>query len=347
MTAISKSWVTIADSAVDPDSPVDTTLMTGLRDDLVHVREWLGASYYAGAVQDHNHDGVNSAMMPIGPNLLRNGSFDGGSGLDGWTQTPYTDGSISVNTSNESDGVNCVAITSTVLANGGGYITSDEYVPAVYGRAYTLGGLVHASVANVSSKVEIKWYDQAKALVSSSTLQSSSATPTSATEWIATAVAPSTAKYMRVVVTGGVPATGSATGTVYFDALYLSATITRAYLDGSSTLANGVTAVTQSVGNNSTLVATTAFCENGFVNNDIYDSGVGCITHVMKGMQAAWANNEAVSGANLTRVYQSSIAATQWTQGPACSGTWRNISGTSVPYEVTPVGYVVVAQRIS
>lgn len=63
MTAISKSWVTIADAAVDPDSPLDTTLMTGLRDDVVHLREWLGASYYAGAEQDHNHDGVNSKLV--------------------------------------------------------------------------------------------------------------------------------------------------------------------------------------------------------------------------------------------------------------------------------------------
>ena len=43
MAAISKAWVTIADSAVDPDSPGDATLMTGIRDDLVHLREWLGA----------------------------------------------------------------------------------------------------------------------------------------------------------------------------------------------------------------------------------------------------------------------------------------------------------------
>ena len=60
MPAISKSWVTIADGAVDPDSPIDAALMTGLRDDLVHLREWVGAAYVAGAVQDHDHDGENS-----------------------------------------------------------------------------------------------------------------------------------------------------------------------------------------------------------------------------------------------------------------------------------------------
>lgn len=60
MTAISKAWVSIADSAVDPDSPIDQALMEGIRDDLVHLREWVGAGYFAGAVQNHDHDGTNS-----------------------------------------------------------------------------------------------------------------------------------------------------------------------------------------------------------------------------------------------------------------------------------------------
>lgn len=63
MGAISKAWVAIADTAVDPDSPIDAALMTGLRDDVVHLREWVGASYVGGAVQDHNHDGANSAAI--------------------------------------------------------------------------------------------------------------------------------------------------------------------------------------------------------------------------------------------------------------------------------------------
>lgn len=63
MPAISKAWVSILDAAVDPDSPIDTALMTGLRDDLVHLREWLGAAYTAGATQNHTHDGTNSALV--------------------------------------------------------------------------------------------------------------------------------------------------------------------------------------------------------------------------------------------------------------------------------------------
>jgi len=66
MPAISKAWVTIADGAVDPDSPLDSVLMTGIRDDLIHLREWLGAGFFAGAVQDHDHDNVNSKTPVLG-----------------------------------------------------------------------------------------------------------------------------------------------------------------------------------------------------------------------------------------------------------------------------------------
>lgn len=58
MAAPSKSYTSIVDSQVDADSPLDTTLMTSLRDNIVHLREWLGGSYTAEV--DHDHDGVNS-----------------------------------------------------------------------------------------------------------------------------------------------------------------------------------------------------------------------------------------------------------------------------------------------
>jgi microcystin-dependent protein len=37
--------------------------MTGLRDDVVHLREWIGAGFTAGAEQNHDHNGVNSAAV--------------------------------------------------------------------------------------------------------------------------------------------------------------------------------------------------------------------------------------------------------------------------------------------
>jgi hypothetical protein len=223
MTAISKAWVTVADAAVDPDSPIDAQLMTGLRDDLINLREWLGASYFAGAIQDHNHDGANSALVPVGPNLLRNGSFENG-GTAGWTITQYTGGTVATNTSNPLDGATSLAFTSTVLANGGGDATSNEYVPVTEGNSYSLYLAVQAlaSVANISSKAEILWYDKTKASVSASTVYSSSNTPIVLTEVALAITAPSTARFMRVKLTAPVPATGSNTGTIVFDGLVLS-----------------------------------------------------------------------------------------------------------------------------
>ena len=61
MTAPSKSFTVIPDADIDPDSPITTGLMTSYRDNDVHLEEWLGLSFTAA--QDHDHDGVNSAVV--------------------------------------------------------------------------------------------------------------------------------------------------------------------------------------------------------------------------------------------------------------------------------------------
>lgn len=63
MTVPSKNWTNIADTQVDADSPIDSTLITAIRDDLVHLKEWLG--YGFTAAQAHNHDGFNSAGATV------------------------------------------------------------------------------------------------------------------------------------------------------------------------------------------------------------------------------------------------------------------------------------------
>ncbi len=63
MAALSEPFVTIADASVDPDSPITTSLMLALKRNDIHLREWIGASFFAGAEQDHNHDGNNSALI--------------------------------------------------------------------------------------------------------------------------------------------------------------------------------------------------------------------------------------------------------------------------------------------
>lgn len=235
MTAISKPWVTLTDAATDADSPVDQALVQGLRDDTVHLREWLGASYTAGAVQDHDHDGVNSALVPVGPNALRNGSFE--SGTTGWTLSAYTGGTLATNAANEADGAACLAITSTVLANGGGVALSDEYIPCLGGHPVTARWSWKGSVASISARFEVVWYDDTKTIISATQLGNTTSAPTTATTMEEVATAPATARFYQVRLTGGVPATGAATGTVYFDGIYAGAL--RGLVTGAATAATG------------------------------------------------------------------------------------------------------------
>lgn len=62
MTAPSKSFTVIVDTRIDVDSPLDESLMEDLRDNDIHLEEWLGGSYVAAV--DHDHDGVNSKLLP-------------------------------------------------------------------------------------------------------------------------------------------------------------------------------------------------------------------------------------------------------------------------------------------
>lgn len=68
MPSPSKNFTIISDSAIDADSPIDTTLMTGLRDNDIHLQEWLGKDYTAAP--NHNHDGINSASATVGDGAI-------------------------------------------------------------------------------------------------------------------------------------------------------------------------------------------------------------------------------------------------------------------------------------
>lgn len=60
--AFTYSYSTIADSAIDPDSPIDTALMTAIRNDIVYLYEYIGGKSFTPA-EPHNHNGVNSALV--------------------------------------------------------------------------------------------------------------------------------------------------------------------------------------------------------------------------------------------------------------------------------------------
>lgn len=153
-------------------------------------------------------------------NAIFNGSFE--SDGDGWTITPFTGGSSSFNTSNDMDATKALAITSTVLANGGAEAISGQFIGCTGGDVYGFGAAVKASAINISCKIEVVWYNDAQSQISVSTVYSSSNTPTDKTRVGNALQAPDAARFYRVKLTGGVPAVGSGTGTVYFDGVVAS-----------------------------------------------------------------------------------------------------------------------------
>ncbi len=227
MTAISKSYVIPTDAATDADSPIDQALMQGLRDCIIFVKEWLGESFTAGAVQDHNHDGVNSALVEIGPNAIRNGSFE--SDEQGWTISDYTGGSHAINTANDMDGAKCLAFTSTSTANGGGVAVNGEYRSCTGLALIYLKAAIKASVANVSSRIRVIWYDDAQAQISTTDFYTSTSTPTTQTNAGGVVSVPASARFYRIELVGGVPGSGSATGTIYFDGVEAAPVMLDAY----------------------------------------------------------------------------------------------------------------------
>jgi len=74
MAAPTYAWSNITASMVDSDSPLNETLMTYIRQNLIHLEEWLGASYTAA--QDHDHDGVNSKKVTgVGTDAVDQGAI--------------------------------------------------------------------------------------------------------------------------------------------------------------------------------------------------------------------------------------------------------------------------------
>lgn len=68
MAAPTFSWNEITSAATDAESPIDTTLMEGLRRNLVHLNEWLGSGFTPAI--DHDHDGLNSKSVVLADSVV-------------------------------------------------------------------------------------------------------------------------------------------------------------------------------------------------------------------------------------------------------------------------------------
>lgn len=68
MAAPTYSWNAISPAQTDADSPIDTTLMEGMRQNLVHLKEWIGAGFTPAT--DHDHDGINSKSVVLANSVV-------------------------------------------------------------------------------------------------------------------------------------------------------------------------------------------------------------------------------------------------------------------------------------
>lgn len=126
------AFTTISSSLLAAGKAVTTSLLTNL--------------YNNGLSNKERLDAIDSSPSPVGANEMRNGSFETVvSGLpanwDAWSL--YTGATAAIDTTSKLGGKNALAFTTLSAANGGGTITSSEYIPVV-------GGSIHSAKATVS-----------------------------------------------------------------------------------------------------------------------------------------------------------------------------------------------------
>tara|TARA_R110000803_G_scaffold210784_1_gene283734 strand:+ start:2236 stop:3396 length:1161 start_codon:yes stop_codon:yes gene_type:complete len=168
--------------------------------------------------------------VAISAPAVKNGSFENGTvGANqtpaSWTWTAYTGGTraISSTTGEQSHGQNGVKITHpSGGSNGGGYLTTDDFIPCTVQKLLFIAWEMKVSAANgAQNKVTIFWYkkDQtASAVTNSSVIYDDTAGTTSWTQCMSGAQPPSDATFFKIRVTGGDTATDPGSSTdIFFD----------------------------------------------------------------------------------------------------------------------------------
>jgi hypothetical protein len=161
-----------------------------------------------------------------------NFSFEIDNDVDGvpdeWTWTAYTGGTIAMVNSKQHSGTKSVAITHPGGAsNGGGYITTTDFIPVGKSEHRFLSFAIETTVAGMDCRAHVLWYDKDLSLISTDIVYASTANPTSAFE-VKHAdkdtggdelISPSTAVYAKIRLFGG-HSDVTTGGTAYFDTVY-------------------------------------------------------------------------------------------------------------------------------
>jgi hypothetical protein len=182
-----------------------------------------------------------------------NGSFeldsDSDSVPDEWVKTlPWPGGSFAIEGTDVIHGAKAIRFTHPGgSGNGGGYITSKNFIECTEKRLLILKWLHKSSVAGMLDKVEVIFYDRVKAQIGSPTVAYTSTTnPTTWTEQSAVITPPSTARFFKIQITGG-DVSVTTGGTSYWDGVEYSQLNEYSEL-AASTLADGVLTFTHGLG---------------------------------------------------------------------------------------------------
>lgn len=183
--------------------------------------------FTSGGVQSSSAsaDGINpqEASSQNVPNLVVNGSFETDTNEDGtpdgWVLTEYTGSTNGKVSSDQRHGANCMQFTST--GSGGGFIISQDFIEVNTDVTQTFAFSLISTDAGVRNLVEILWYDEGQASISTTTIyDEATANPTSWTRYTFQATPPADANYAKVRMYG-CHSSDSTSGTTRYDDVQL------------------------------------------------------------------------------------------------------------------------------
>ena len=141
---------------------------------------------------------------------------------EGWTLEAYDGGAIT----RDADAPDTNAISGQASlrmdctdTNGGGHATTASFIPAPPGGVYNLKWWMKSTLATLSNKVNVHFYDEDTNLISSEAVyDKATGNPTDWTLFARSFTTPADTRYMKVEMVGGVEDTNGV-GSVFYDAV--------------------------------------------------------------------------------------------------------------------------------
>lgn len=170
-----------------------------------------------------NQDSLNSAIGTLATTDIPNGNMeidsDSDDTPDSWAVTTYPSGTQTLETSSPLNGTQSMKFTHPGGGgNGGGYADSD-YLPCGNQNPFKISWLLKSSNTTMRNQVDVRWFDKDKVYISTTNLYAPTASPTTTQAFHGIAAPPSTARFYRVRITGGLTSVSTA-GTTVFDSVH-------------------------------------------------------------------------------------------------------------------------------